>query len=102
MRTVTQAAAARLNITIQKPRKHGKLDILEVELKKDILECMQCRYFYGNSRQCIATECVRKTRQTKPEGDSQCSGCPYRQSESYCFPCIKKILGGFKEEKKDG
>ena len=102
MRTVTQAAAARINITIQKPKNHENLDTFEVKLQKDIQECMRCRYFYGSSRQCLAEECVKKIQQTKPDRDSQCSCCPYRQSESYCFPCMKKILGGFKEEKKDG
>lgn len=95
-------AAAKINITVQKPKKHENRNVLEVKLEKDIRECMRCRYFYGNSRQCLAEECVKDTQQIKPDRDSQCLCCPYRQSESYCFPCMKKMLGGFKEEKKDG
>ena len=46
-------------------------------------------------------------------GLHECIGCPYRQSERYCFPCMKKLLGTEEkehekeivfeqEEKKDG
>ena len=34
----------------------------------------------------------------KPAGNDLCEGCPYRQTERYCFPCMKKIL----EEKRKG
>lgn len=35
---------------------------------------------------------------TMQDKGSKCYECPYRQSERYCFPCMKKLLGY--EEKK--
>lgn len=74
-----------INIRVQKSPK--PLDVIEVEakLKRDLRSCMRCRFFYGNNR----------------------------QSERYCFPCMKKLLGieekehekeivFEQEEKKDG
>lgn len=74
-----------VSVRIRKPRKHRNLTSFEVGIDKDIKQCMQCRFFYGSSRQCIAKECVKKPR----------------QSESYCFPCMKKLLEGKKEEDKE-
>lgn len=60
---------------------------------------------------------VRKTvkaeKKEEPKNEVICKGCPYQQTERYCFPCMKKILGEkrkgtgkkivFKqEEKRDG
>lgn len=95
-----QNAAAGISVRIQKPGKRRELAAFEVKVEKDIKQCMQCRFFYGSSRQCIAKECVKKLRQKETVRNSQCAGCPYRQSENYCFPCMKKILGGKKEEEK--
>lgn len=49
-----------ITITIRKPGKSRDLLTFEAELEKDMRECMRCRFFYGNSRQCIAEECVKK------------------------------------------
>ncbi|MDE5699346.1 MAG: hypothetical protein K2I96_18385 [Lachnospiraceae bacterium] len=95
-----QNAAAGIGVRIQKPGKRRELTAFEVKVEKDIKQCMQCSFFYGSSRQCIAKECVKKLRQKETVRNSQCAGCPYRQSENYCFPCMKKILGGKKEEEK--
>lgn len=68
-------------------------------LERDIKSCMHCRFFH-NSRECIANECVKLTENPKPvEGirESQCLDCPYKQSERYCFPCMKKLLGRTEE-----
>lgn len=32
------------------------------------------------------------------EQSTKCFGCPYPQSERYCFPCMKKILGETDDE----
>jgi hypothetical protein len=90
-----------ISVRIRKPGKRRNLAIFEVGTEKDIKQCMQCRFFYGNSRQCIAKECVKKPRQKETVRNSQCTGCPYKQSESYCFPCMKKLLEGKKEEDKE-
>lgn len=95
-----QNAAAGISVRIRNPGKRRNLAAFEVKVEKDIKQCMQCRFFYGSSRQCIAKECVKKLRQKETVRNSQCAGCSYRQSESYCFPCMKKILGGKKEEEK--
>ena len=89
-----------VSVRIRKPRKHRNLTVFEVNAEKDIKQCMQCRFFYGSSRQCIAKECVKKPQQKETVRNSQCTGCPYNQSEGYCFPCMKKLLGGKKEEDK--
>ena len=89
-----------VSVRIRKPRKHRNLTVFEVNAEKDIKQCMQCRFFYGRSRQCIAKECVKKPQQKETVRNSQCTGCPYKQSEGYCFPCMKKLLGGKKEEDK--
>lgn len=91
---------AETSVRIRKPGKRRNLTVFEVRAEKDIKQCMQCRFFYGNSRQCIAKECVKKPPHKGPVRNSQCTGCPYKQSEGYCFPCMKKLLGGKKEEDK--
>lgn len=95
-----QNVPAGIGVRIRKPGKRKNLTVFEVKAEKDIKQCMQCRFFYGSSRQCIAKECVKKLRQKETVRNSQFAGCPYRQSENYCFPCMKKILGGKKEEEK--
>ena len=32
------------------------------------------------------------------EQNTECFGCPYPQTERYCFPCMKKILGETEDE----
>ncbi len=81
-----------INFSIQKAMRQRGAASLDVSLEKDLRECMKCRFFYGNGRQCLAKHCVKETRQPEPDKGSECSGCPYKQSERYCFPCMKKIL----------
>lgn len=98
--TDNQNVPAGIGVRIRKPAKRRNLTVFEVNAEKDVKQCMQCRFFYNNSRQCIAKECVKKPRQKETVRNSQCTGCPYKQSEGYCFPCMKKLLGGKKEEDK--
>lgn len=84
-----------INIRVKNAPK--PLDAIKVQakLERDLKSCMRCRYFYGNKSQCIAKQCVKEEKKpeiTEAEKDSKCSDCPYRQSERYCFPCMKKIL----------
>ena len=86
-----------INVRVQDAPKPDGIIAAQVNLEKDLQDCMRCRFFYGNNSQCLARKCVRE--ESKPETaetvkESQCFGCPYRQSEKYCFPCMKKILTG--------
>ncbi|MBQ4523161.1 MAG: hypothetical protein IJA10_09450 [Lachnospiraceae bacterium] len=85
-----------INIKIQKYPKPADAVIAEAKLERDLKSCMKCRFFYGNSSQCIAKKCVKKASNpivAEQEQENMCAGCPYRQSERYCFPCMKKLLG---------
>ena len=105
-----------INVRVQKVPKQIDVISAQVKLERDLRSCMRCRFFYGNNRQCIASKCVRADIVLKAEiqdMENKCYGCPYSQSEKYCFPCMKELLG-YKEketqseielkqeEKKDG
>lgn len=66
-------------------------------LDKEIQECMKCSCFWGNSSRCISQKCFTERMpdksDQKEQRDRDCEGCPYRQEQDYCFPCMKKILG---------
>ena len=101
-----------INIRAQKSPKSKNIITVEARLERDLRNCMRCRHFHGNNRQCIAMRCVKEDM--KPvimvDKKSKCFGCPYPHTEGYCFPCMKEILGLIKkkqivieqEEKKDG
>lgn len=77
-------------------------------MEQDLKDCMRCRFFYDNRRGCLAKSCVREKRKepiekpdaSKPDRRQECEGCPYRQSERYCFPCMKKLLKPQRKETK--
>mgnify|MGYP001047270196 FL=1 len=84
-----------INVRVQNAPKLSGIIAAQVKLEKDLRSCMRCRFFYGNNSQCLAKECVRE--ESKPETaeedkESLCFECPYRQSEKFCFPCMRKIL----------
>lgn len=84
-----------INVKIRTFRKSTDAILKQVNLEKELKSCMRCKYFYGNNSQCISKKCVREGN--KPQimaGDSgnSCIGCSYRQTERYCFPCMKKLL----------
>lgn len=90
-----------INVRVQDAPKSDGIIVVQVNLEKDLKDCMRCRFFYGSSRQCIAKQCVKKEREaeiSEPDMGSECFECPYRQSEKYCFPCMKRILGKVKDE----
>lgn len=66
-------------------------------LDNEIQDCMKCRYFWGNNSRCISQKCFTERMpdksDQKEQRDRDCEGCPYRQEQDYCFPCMKKILG---------
>ncbi len=76
------------------PKQSGMI-AAQVKLEKDLKICMRCEFFYGNNSQCLAKKCVKeesKPEITRQDKEDICFGCPYRQAEKYCFPCMKKIL----------
>ena len=95
-----------INVKIQKSPKPLDVITVQAKLERDLKSCMRCRVFYGSSSQCIAKRCVRedgKAEVTERDMESECFNCQYRQSDKYCFPCMKKILEKQRqEEKQDG
>ena len=90
-----------INVRVQKSPKPLDVITTQVKLERDLKSCMHCRFFYGSSSQCIAKQCVMeewKAEISEPDTGSECFECPYRQSEKYCFPCMKRILGKVKDE----
>ena len=84
-----------INVRVQGAPKRSGIIVAQANLEKDLRSCMRCQFFYGNSSQCLAKKCVKedsKPEITEEDKESQCFGCPYKQSESYCFPCMRKIL----------
>ncbi len=85
-----------INIRVQNPPKPLDVISAQVKLERDLRSCMRCRFFYGSGSQCLAKKCVREEKKpglAEQEREDMCFGCPYRQSERYCFPCMKKMLG---------
>lgn len=92
-----------INVRVQKAPKTSGIIEAQANLERDLKSCMRCRFFYGHNSQCIAKKCVKEDMQPEAverEKENECTGCPYRQSERYCFPCMKKLLGT--EEKEHG
>ena len=84
-----------INVRVQNAPKLSEIIAAQVKLEKDLRSCMRCRFFYGNNSQCLAKKCIREeSRPRITEQADMCFGCPYRQSETYCFPCMKKLLRG--------
>lgn len=94
-----------INVKVKESGKHKDIPVVQVKLEKDLKSCMRCRFFYGNNNQCIISKCIKEPQKEKQEGmDEQhiCFRCPYKRNDSsYCFPCMKKILGLRKDDKKD-
>lgn len=69
----------------------------QCKLDRELKSCMRCKYFFGNSSQCIKRKCFKEKKKANKEETSEktiCDDCPYRQSEGYCFPCYKKLFDG--------
>lgn len=85
-----------INIKVKNAPKPLDAITVQTKLEKDLKSCMRCRFFYGNSSQCLAKKCVKEEKEpeiTEEEKNSKCYECPYRQSERYCFPCMKELFG---------
>ena len=65
------------------------------QLDKDLKSCMKCKFFWGNNHQCSLKRCYKEKKKPIIQNTvkkSECDGCTYRQSDRYCFPCMKKLL----------
>lgn len=85
-----------INVRVQNALKHSGIICAQIKLEKDLRSCMRCKFFYGNNRQCLAQKCVKeesKSEIVEQNTGDICFECPYRQSEKYCFPCMKRLLG---------
>ena len=86
-----------INVKVQKSPKPRDIVTADARLERDLKSCMRCRYFYGNNSQCIAKKCVKeemKKLEIKEEAKkNKCYECPYPQTDGYCFPCMKELLG---------
>ena len=93
-----------INVRMRCIPKQSEIIVARASLEQDLRSCMRCRFFYGNNRQCLASKCVREEGRSKiaaAERESRCFGCLYRQSEKYCFPCMKELLGRKTEHEKN-
>lgn len=84
-----------IDVRVQNAPKLDEIIAAQVKLEEDLRNCMSCRFFYGNNSQCLAKKCIKEESRPeimKKEKESPCFGCPYRKSEKYCFPCMRKIL----------
>lgn len=95
-----------INVRTQNSPKPAEMVMARTSLEKDLKSCMRCKYFYGNNSQCLAKNCIREDigKDISPKiiernKEDICHGCPYRQSERYCFPCMRKILRGKADER---
>ena len=81
----------------QKQFKSKKPDKAEREQKRfdrELRECMHCRFFWGRNHRCTLNKCCKAQTSIAQEKviPEKCMGCPYKQSNDYCFPCMKDIL----------
>lgn len=84
-----------INVKVQRSEKQENTALFYVKQDKELQDCMHCKYFYGNSRQCLARHCTKELAepQKQEDKDSPCYGCSYKKQEGYCFPCMKRLLG---------
>ena len=67
----------------------------EKKFDRDLKSCMKCHYFWGNDSRCMNSQCYKEKKaavKPEPKEVNECTDCPYKQSNSYCFPCMKKIM----------
>lgn len=81
-----------------KQKKSSKLSKAEREQKRfdrELKDCMHCKFFWGNNHRCAISKCHKSKSKSVQEKrlPEKCVGCPYKQSDGYCFPCMKDILG---------
>ena len=65
------------------------------DIDRDLKSCMKCKFFWGNNHQCSLKRCYKEKKKPLIQNTikkSECDGCTYRQSDRYCFPCMKKLL----------
>lgn len=80
--------------TLYQTRKQSRKNDYAIRtMEKELRECMSCKYFWGNNHQCLLKVCYKEEKSNKEKKiPPKCIGCAYRQSENYCFPCMKDLL----------
>ena len=82
-----------INAKKQKPERKSEEDAKE-NLERDLRSCMKCKFFGGNDNRCVNNKkCGAGKQKADKQQDNKCAGCPYGRNSTYCFPCIKNILG---------
>jgi len=88
-----------INVRIKGHKKARNIPVIKLE--RELKSCMNCKYFYSNSRQCILDNCTSgEEKQSAPYTSHPCHQCPYRIDDRYCFPCMRKIMGQDVTEKE--
>lgn len=68
-----------INVKVQKAPKLKDIVVEEAKLEKDLKSCMRCKFFHGNSRQCILKKCIKEEKKqpeiTEEEKQSKLCRC---------------------------
>lgn len=71
----------------------------KIQLERDLKSCMRCKYFYGHNSGCLKNKkCAiglskREKELLAEKKKSKCYDCPYGKDKSFCFPCMRELLG---------
>lgn len=78
-----------------KKNRIGEAERKQRQFDRELKDCMHCKFFWGNNHRCATNKCCKENRKNveKKAIPEECVGCPYKQSNDYCFPCMKEILG---------
>lgn len=83
-----------INQKRNKVNKSDKSSNRQKKLDRELRECMRCKHFWGNNHQCMLKKCYKESQKPKEQKKlpKKCVGCPYGNSNGYCFPCMKDLL----------
>ncbi len=77
-------------------RKHiNDVERKQRQFDRELRDCMRCKFFWGNNHRCQTEHCFREKKSkvsAEEEKVSKCEGCCYNNG-TYCFPCMKDLLG---------
>lgn len=82
------------NYKAEKSKKPDKAERERKRFDRELRDCMHCKFFWGNNHRCAINKCCKSKKRNVQEKKmpEKCVGCPYKQSDDYCFPCMKDIL----------
>lgn len=81
--------------TVEKRNKHKKRRFVssEEKLERELKDCMHFGFFWGHNNRCANGTCCKPSKKKEQKLPTECVGCPYYQGNSYCFPCMRKLIG---------